>query len=216
MNIVAYSKAKEVIKEGDILLFRGSGIIGFFIKRYTGGVHSHVGVVHKDGDILECVEFREFKGGRVVSLKGQVDAHPLKIDVFRPVSTISYDIMDTEGNIETLEKKYTKDVAKSMTEDIIRWTGQSYGWKNIWKMFSRFVPIVRLFKQNIDDDEVAHAKVCSTAVTISLRRNYMDPVPYLADERVSPADLARSPLIQYLFTIGDEDETYTISSDLPA
>jgi glutathione S-transferase len=29
----------------------------------------------------------------------------------------------------------------------------------------------------------------------------MDPVPYLADDRVSPADLARSPILQYLFTI---------------
>ena len=71
----------------------------------------------------------------------------------------------------------------------------------IWKMFLRFIPGARLFKQNVNDDEVAKAKVCSTAVTVALRRNYMDPVPYLADDRVSPADLARSPLIHYLFTI---------------
>ena len=88
-----------------------------------------------------------------------------------------------------------------MTEDIIKWTGQPYGWNNIWKMFLRFMPGARLFKQNTNDDEVAKAKVCSTAVTVALRRNYMDPVPYLADDRVSPADLARSPLIHYLFTI---------------
>ena len=88
-----------------------------------------------------------------------------------------------------------------MTEDIIRWTGQPYGWKNIWLMLLRFIPGARLFQQNINDDDVAKAKVCSTAVTVALRRNYMDPVPYLADDRVSPADLARSPLLQYLFTI---------------
>jgi hypothetical protein len=69
-------------------------------------------------------------------------------------------------------------------------------------MIARFVPFIRLFtKQNTDDDELSEAKVCSTAVTIALRKNYMDPVPYLADDRVSPADLARSPLLQYLFTI---------------
>mgnify|MGYP002632137339 FL=1 len=201
MNPIKYNQAKELIQEGDILLFQGSGIIGFLIKRYTGGLHSHVALAHKDGDILECVEFREFMGGRSVSLKSQVDNAPLSIDVFRPVKSISYEEIDEEGNFKLVEKNYTKEVASAMTEDIIRWTGQPYGWKNIWKMLLRFIPGARLFQQNFNDDEVAKAKVCSTAVTVALRRNYMDPVPYLADDRVSPADLARSPLLQYLFTI---------------
>jgi len=201
MNPIKYDQAKELIQEGDILLFRGSGIIGFLIKRYTAGLHSHVALAHKDGDILECVEFREFMGGRSVSLKSQVDAAPLSIDVFRPVKSISYEELDEDGNFKLIEKNYTKETASAMTEDIIRWTGQPYGWKNIWKMFLRFIPGARLFQQNINDDEVAKAKVCSTAVTVALRRNFMDPVPYLADARVSPADLARSPLLQYLFTI---------------
>ena len=201
MNKIKYAQAKELIQEGDILLFRGSGIIGTLIKRYTGGVHSHVALAHKDGDILECVEFREFIGGRSVALKSQVDNAPLSIDVFRPVKSISYEEMDADGNVTLIEKKYTIETASAMTEDIIRWTGQPYGWKNIWMMLLRFIPGARLFQQNINDDEVAKAKVCSTAVTVALRRNYMDPVPYLADDRVSPADLARSPLLQYLFTI---------------
>jgi hypothetical protein len=201
MNPIKYDQAKELIQEGDILLFQGSGIIGFLIKRYTGGLHSHVALAHKDGDILECVEFREFMGGRSVSLKSQVDGAPLSIDVFRPVKSISYDEIDKDGNFKLIEKNYTKEIASAMTEDIIRWTGQPYGWKNIWKMLLRFIPGARLFQQNFNDDEVAKAKVCSTAVTVALRRNYMDPVPYLADDRVSPADLARSPLLQYLFTI---------------
>ena len=201
MNPIKYDQAKELIKEGDILLFRGSGTIGFLIKRYTGGLHSHGALAHKDGDILECVEFREFMGGRSVSLKSQVDNSPLNIDVFRPVKSISYEEMDAEGNTKLLEKNYTEETASAMTEDIIRWTGQPYGWSNIWKMFLRFIPGARLFQQNINDDEVAKAKVCSTAVTVALRRNFMDPVPYLADDRVSPADLARSPILQYLFTI---------------
>jgi len=201
MNPIKYGRAKELIQEGDILLFRGSGIIGFLIKRYTAGLHSHVALAHKDGNILECVEFREFMGGRSVSLKSQVDNAPLSIDVFRPVKSISYEEMDKDGNLKLIEKNYTKEIASAMTEDIIRWTGQPYGWKNIWKMLLRFIPGARLFQQNFNDDEVAKAKVCSTAVTVALRRNYMDPVPYLADDRVSPADLARSPLLQYLFTI---------------
>lgn len=197
---IDYKEAQSLLKEGDILLFRNGGLIGCLIQRYTGGVHSHVAIVHKDGDIWQCVEFREFKGGRTVCLASQVAKCDSCIDVFRPVRSISYDRI-VDGNIQIIGKRYTEDIAKSVTKDIIMWTGQPYGWKNIWNMFKRFIPFVRLFAQNVDDSKIADAKVCSTAVTVALRRNFMDPVPYLADEMVSPADLARSSLLQYLFTI---------------
>ena len=204
--LIKYEQAKEILQEGDILLFRGEGLISFLIKRYTGGVHSHVALASKYNNTWMCVEFREFKGGRSVSLLSQVEENKKNIDVFRPVKTISYDKMDKNGNICLVEKKYTKDIASAMTEDIIKWTGQPYGWINIFKMFLRFIPFARIFQQNINDDDVAKAKVCSTAVTVALRKEFMDPVPYLADERVSPADLARSPVLQYLFTIDGTKE----------
>lgn len=200
---VPFEEAKSLIKEGDILLFKGSGLIGFLIKRYTDGDHSHVAMAHLDGETWECVEFREFIGGRSVSLKSQVDANPTQIDVFRPLNKISYQEVDKEsGKVVFINKSYDEETAKRTVQEIIKWTGQSYGWKNIWGMLVRFLPLVKLFsKQNTDDDDLAKAKVCSTAVTVALRKNYIDPVPYLADDRVSPADLARSPLLQYLFTI---------------
>lgn len=203
MSFIPFEEAKGLIKEGDILLFRGSGWIGFLIKRYTGGDHSHVGIAHLDGKTWECVEFREFMGGRSVSLQSQVAANPTKIDVFRPLSKISYEVMDEEtGQISVVNKEYDKETADKTTQEIIKWTGQPYGWENIWGMLIRFLPLVKLVtKQNTDDDDLTKAKVCSTAVTVALRQNYMDPVPHLADDRVSPADLARSPLLQYLFTI---------------
>lgn len=202
MSFVPYEEVKDLIKEGDILLFRGTGLIGFFIKRYTNGDHSHVAMAHLDGDTWECVEFREFMGGRSVSLRSQVAAYPTMIDVFRPLDSVSYQVLGKCNEIEIVKKQYSKEVAANTVKNIIRWTGQPYGWVNIFAMIARFVPFIRLFtKQNTDDDELSEAKVCSTAVTIALRKNYMDPVPYLADDRVSPADLARSPLLQYLFTI---------------
>jgi hypothetical protein len=200
--LVKFDKALELLQEGDILLFRGVGWISFLIQRYTGGVHSHVAVASKSNDTWMCVEFREFYGGRSVSLQTQVESNPTSIDVFRPVNSVSYQKMSDDGTIVDIEKKYTPDIAKAITRDITRWTGQPYGWNNIFNMFMRFVPGARLFmQQDINDDDVAKAKVCSTAVTIALRKEFMDPVPYLADSRVSPADLARSPIIQYLFTI---------------
>jgi len=200
MHLIDFEEAKNLIKEGDVLLFRGSGLIGFFIKRLTSGVHSHVALAHWDGNLLQCVEFREFMGGRIVALKGQVGKNSKSIDVFRPVRSITYDQI-VDGEVVSVEKNFTEEVSFSTSEAIIQWTGQKYGWRNILGMFLRFVPGIRLLKQNTNDDDIAKAKVCSTAVAVALRKNFMDPIPFLADDRVSPADLARSPLIQYMFTI---------------
>ena len=53
MLLVPYEESKNLIKEGDILLFRGTGFIGFFIARYTNGDHTHVAMAHLDGDTWE-------------------------------------------------------------------------------------------------------------------------------------------------------------------
>ena len=173
--LIKYEEAEEILQEGDILLFRGKGIISLLIQRYTGGLHSHVALASKCNDTWMCVEFREFKGGRSVALKSQVEGNPTGIDVFRPLSSVSFQVMNEDKTITTVDKRYTDKMAHAMTQDIIGWTGQEYGWKNIFKMFTRFLPGARLLQQNINDDDVAKAKVCSTAVTVALRKEYMDP-----------------------------------------
>ena len=90
MILVPYHEAKTYIKEADVLLFRGEGLISWLIKRYGSGVHSHAAMAHWDGRNLECVEFREFKGARSVSLKSQVETHPDNIDVFRPAHILHH------------------------------------------------------------------------------------------------------------------------------
>ena len=87
-----FSEAREHLKEGDVLLFRGTGIVSFFIKRASEGKYSHVGVASAVGSngstIWECVEFREGKGGRTVNLEQYVKQHSGTIDVYRPKSEI--------------------------------------------------------------------------------------------------------------------------------
>ena len=89
--LVPFSKAIPHLKEADILLFRGTGAVSWAIKRYSGGIHSHAGMIHRDGEHIQCVEFREFKGGRSVSLRTQVESHPDTIDVFRVLDSLQYD-----------------------------------------------------------------------------------------------------------------------------
>ena len=192
MNIIPYSEALPLIQEADILLFRGNGILSWLIKRYGSGIHSHVGIAHWDNGNLQCVEFREFKGGRSVSLKTQVDNSPFGIDVFRAAKRVDYQN----------ESYVLDDIKKSkITTTMLKLTGLPYGWKNIWKLFKHYLPFCRLASQNIKDNNATKIFVCSTAAAYAYRTSYIDPVPYLADSAVTPADLARSSLFEYQFTL---------------
>ena len=95
-------------------------------------------------------------------------------------------------------------MADSVTDVMIKLTGLPYGWKNIWKLARHYIPFARLAKQNIKDDDPMNVFVCSTAVAYAFRKAYVDPVPYLADSAVMPADLARSALFKYQFTISKD------------
>ena len=192
MNLVPYSEAKPLIEEGDILMFRGKGIISWLITRYGSGVHSHVGMAHWDGPSLQCVEFREFKGGRSVALRRQIAQNPDRIDVFRAAGHIEY---------EQRQHRLTSDVQSELSQTMLALTGLPYGWRNIWKLAKHYLPFFRLDPQNLKDDDLTNIFVCSTAVAYAYRSCYVDPVPYLADVAVTPPDLARSALFEYQFTL---------------
>lgn len=213
ITLVPYSEALNHIREADVLLFRGRGLISWLIKRYGGGVHSHAAMAHWDSDNLECVEFREFKGGRTVSLKSQVETHPDNIDIFRPLDAVSFNRFSTWPENkevrsirpiitnENVEHKFDEEVAKKVTDTMLELTGLPYGWKNFFKLGKHYLPFCRLAPQNMKDDEPNEVFVCSTAVTYAYRANFLDPAPFLADAATTPADLARSPLFNYQFTI---------------
>ena len=192
MNIIPYSEALPLIQEADILLFRGKGIISWLIKRYGSGVHSHVGIAHWDNGNLQCVEFREFKGGRSVSLKTQVDNSPFGIDVFRAAKRVDY---EKDSHI------FDDSIKSKITTIMLKLTGLPYGWRNIWKLVKHYLPFCRLAPQNIKDNNATKIFVCSTAAAYAYRIAYIDPVPYLADTAVTPSDLARSAILEYQFTL---------------
>ena len=194
MILVPYNEALGRIKEADVLLFRGEGLMSWMIKRYGGGTHSHAAMAHWDDDDLQCIEFREFKGGRIVAMKSQVKTHPDNIDVFRAASRITH---GGSGDNYALTDATTEAITDTMKEI----TGLDYGWKNFWRLAKHYAPFFRLAEQNMKDEEPNEVFVCSTAVTYAYRKNYVDPTPYLADSATTPADLARSALFTYQFTI---------------
>jgi len=198
--MIPYKSAKTLIKEGDILLFKGKGYFSKLITQMGGGIHSHAAMASWHNDRLEIVEFREFKGGRTVSLENEVNIRGSDvIDVFRPIMEYKKQIFD---NNEIKEKVYTYD-GKKATNHMRKMTGLPYGYKRIIKLAERYIPVWRWFvKPKIDDEwETTIYPVCSTAIAKTLRAVYVDPVPYKPDCLIEPPDLARSAVLNYLFTI---------------
>ena len=202
--IIPYAQARELIQEADVLLFHGGKFpsIGWVISTYTSGLHSHAAIASWDGDSLDCVEVREFKGGRSVRLSSQVKLHPGKIDVFRAMPKVFYEKFDNNEIID-YNKVLGEKRRHSITQTMRDLTGQSYGWSLIWQIIKSYLPFIRLAHGNYKDDSENNTFICSSSVAYSYRLNYMDPCPYLSDDSTKPADLARSPLFHYQFTIGD-------------
>jgi len=202
-----FAQAKELLHEGDILLFRGSGIASFFIQRASEGEYSHVGVASchgtNGGKMWECVEFREWKGGRVVNLERYVKQHSGRIDVYRPVSSKKSLSYDPETNI--VREVETGFNGKGVTNIMRRMTGLPYGWKRILWIAQHKIAFLRLFysMDSVVDDSTKDPvyPVCSTALAYANSRVNYDILHHRADKATEPSDFARSPLTHYLFTL---------------
>lgn len=204
---LSYDSAIKHIRTGDVLLFKAPPFpsIGWAITKYTGGAHSHVGLAKKDGKHCYCVEQREFKGGRMVNLETQVIANPGRIDVYRAKDSVvgaNSGFSDGMFFVENEKYQFTEAVADAIIDSGLELTGTKYGWANIWNIFKGYAPFFRfIYQRKNGDDELTEAYVCSTLVAYAYRVNYLDLCPNIKDARTTPADIAQSGLLDYLFTI---------------
>lgn len=206
-HLKSFSEVANQIQEADILLFRGSGLFSRFIKIAGGNEYSHVGIAswkfsqNEKGifvpDILECIEFREWKGGRTTSLEEQVIQNPGQIDVYRPARKIQ------KFSIDNLGGSWTDLNPIKVTSTMRKMTGLPYGWGRIVKIARTKLFGTRLiFLTDTDDDEIADTyPVCSTAVARAFKVGFIDLFHNLSDNSVEPSHFAICPAFSYLFTL---------------
>jgi hypothetical protein len=181
---VNLATARSQIADGDLLLFRRRSLIAVAGR----GEHSHAAKAAWWGDELLCLEVREWHGGRAVTLASQVKKHPRRIDVFRT-------------NPQNRWPEY--DQPRS-THFMRRLAGCDYGYAAVLSAAMLHLPLVRLaVRANVDDGAIdRRPPFCSHACAMADRLGGgVDPVPHLADRLTEPADLARSPFYEYLFTL---------------
>jgi len=137
---------------------------------------------------LAVLELRPWLGGQQVSLESQVAKYPGRIDVY-------------EVNPDNRWPEYDRAGA---VRKMLSFVGRRYGWWSLFLMACLRIPILRCFiRPNLDDD--ANGKLpltCAHACALADRvGGGVDPVLNLSDRFTEPADLARSPIVRYRFTL---------------
>ena len=187
-DCIEFTQAAPHIRDGDLLLFRGRGIIARLIGVAGRSEFTHAARAIWWGDTLFCCEVRELKGGRAVTLESQVQRFPGAIDVFETNPDRRWQEYDLAGSL-----RFTRRLA-----------GCDYGYLGVLKAALRHLPLWRfLVRPDTNDQQfTSRPPFCSQAVAMAERiGGQIDPVPHLADRVTEPADLARSPFYRYRFTL---------------
>src|SRR5690606_14813580 len=180
--------ARRHLQDGDLLLFRGRGLIARFIRTAGRSSYTHAAMVAWCHGLCMCLEMREFRGGRAVTLESQVRRFPGRIDLYsvRRVFQASYDRLGA-------------------TRAMMLQCGEQYSYAGILSAAMAHLPVVRLLcKPDTDDanDPGGLPAFCSQAVANAARLGGgIDPVPNASDQITEPGDLARSQLWVYRGTL---------------
>lgn len=194
---------KKYVKNADVLLFRSPKFpkIGWFISQLSFGKYSHVGLAKWENEELYCIEFREFRKSRKYPIKKYIDEGAI-IDVFR-VSPLIKKVTFDPIIEQTKEKTYRFDkinvIKILMRADFM--VGRKYAWSSIKNIWFTYMPLVRWFVNNNTTEKNSKNHMCASFVSYLLRKYYVDPCEFLTDSYTKPSDLARSTILNYLFTL---------------
>lgn len=189
-NYVRLSESAALIWNGDLLLFRGRGLLSRLIGTAGRSEYTHAARAIWWGDTLFCCEIRELKGGRAVTLASQVRKFPGLIDVFAV-------------NPDNRWPEYDRHGANRF---MLQLAGCDYGYGGLLQAALLHAPFCRLLVKPATEDAHVESRppFCSQACAMADRvGGGVDPVPHLADRITEPADLARSAFYRYRFTLGE-------------
>jgi len=186
-KVIPYEEARTLIRDADLFLFRGRGLVSLLIQRGGRGHYSHAGMAVWARDTLLCCEIREWHGGRAVTLSSQVRAFPSRIDWYESAP---------HGMWPEFDRAATADC-------MLRKAGTRYGYAAVLNAGLLHLPFVRLLIDPETDDTAGDSapEYCSAGVANCYRLGKIDPVFNLSDRLTEPNDLSRSPFFQYRATL---------------
>jgi len=181
----SYRAVRDSIRDGDLLLWRPSGLFGRVICAGSGSQHSHAGIAGwitlPDGTRrLMSLETIEGQGGVIRPLSELVAKWPGRIDVYR-------------ANPGNRWPEFNRSATVTAFFDNV--IGKEYGKWAAFKAALRKMFVLRLFLRPKygDDQGAGYPPFCSGAVARWTREGGgVDPVPGLADDSTWPGPLENS------------------------
>ena len=169
-----YGLVRSQIRDGDLLLFRGHGLVSRVISRVTDSPYTHVGIAAWWRTRLFLLEFREGKGGRAVWLSREIAGH--EVWWARPLVACS-------------REQLHQVVAEALAD-----LGRGYDYRGIlrhwlWRRLG--------LSYVIDAPADVSPYYCSSWVASVFANGLgIDLVPLVLDRLTAPGDIARSPRVE--------------------
>lgn len=203
---IPYTQAKPLLKDGDVALFRGKTIFSWFLKKAGGSPYSHVGCIGRRGDYVELIELKEFIGGRIISFDRILSPYNGLIDIYRPAQSITVPKLVQVNDVWHQEIETFNFNGAIIAQCMRELAGAGYDWGSIAKLSRVHFLFIRWFFRNNKDiltDKptfLYNKYFCSDSVSKCFRENYHDLVKNRSDKGTDPSDVARSTLLNYIFT----------------
>lgn len=206
---VPYREARRHILDADVLMYSGRSLISRIIRTIGRSRYSHAALAgwtngDPDGKNNRLMAYEMlWKGGCATCLSAHADKWPGKIDVYRVSDTHTTWHWDEAAGIQVgTHTVLDRKEAVTIMRDFCR--PSEYGDMHLlWASFLH-LPLVRFFVPVPTDDDIEARErppFCSEAVAYALRKSFTDVVRNTPDHYTEPGDLARSPLLHYLFTL---------------
>jgi len=190
-------------------LYRGRGLVSGLIKTAGLSVYSHAAVAGWTNgnpaslhNRLMAYEMR-MHGGQGTTLSSHVAKWPGRVDVYRVSDTHTGYVWDESlgyplGHTRVLDRKK----AVAIMRDFCR-PGE-FGMTHLLWVAMLHAPLIRFFCRPPTNDQLedrSRPPYCSEAVAWALRKAFTDIVKNTPDHYTAPGDIARSPLLHYMFTL---------------
>lgn len=181
-----YQKHRQSFKDGDILLFCGKGPLSWIIRWKTKSVYSHAGIVAWWGERLMVLE---------AIGKGVI------------ASPISQALQHYHGGFDYFALKETTPISQEQRNKMVHYAqnqiGKPYNTRAVILFFFRLLFGLRLSRSDIR--RPASKFFCSHYVAAIYNTVGLDLIKNLSDNFTSPEEIAKSPLIEFIGRIKEQD-----------
>lgn len=177
-KILSYEQYRSLIKNGDVLLYRGTGITSWLIQKISRSAYSHVGIAAWWNDRLMVLE-AVGKGVRACAMSENLRRYHGSVDYFWCRETIT-----DEDRMKMLEFAQLQ-------------LGKEYNFLEVG--WSGFCAALGLPVKNRDGSlkHPAGKFFCSQYVSDIFRAGGVDLAIQFSSDRTPPGAIAESPLLKF-------------------